>query len=100
VKTASFQRPWLHRCDTGVVVHLHVQPGAATTKVVGEYGDRLKVQIKGQAVEGKANKALVIFVAKEFGVTQAQVTVLSGKKQRRKRVQIDNPSLVPGWLEV
>jgi uncharacterized protein (TIGR00251 family) len=40
-------------------------------------------------VEGKANEALISFLAKELGVRKRQIEILSGFNSRIKRLKIE-----------
>lgn len=71
------------------VLELHVQPGAKRTEVVGMHGDRIKVRLAAPALEGRANEALIEFLANEFGVPKRSVTIESGLASRQKRVAIE-----------
>lgn len=66
-----------------------MQPGASRTEFAGEHGGRLKVRLAARAVEGKANEALVEFLAKHYKVPKRNVRIESGLKSRQKRVAID-----------
>jgi hypothetical protein len=71
-----------------VILDLHVQPGASRTEFAGKHGERLKVRLQARAVEGKANEALIEFLAAHFRVPRRNVRIVSGLKSRRKRVEI------------
>lgn len=71
-----------------MIVELHVQPGASRTEFAGKHGERLKVRLQARAVDGKANDALIEFLAAHFGVSRRNVRIVSGLKSRQKRVQI------------
>ena len=66
-----------------------MQPGAARSEFAGEHGSRLKVRLAARAVDGKANEALIAFLAEHYGVPKRSVRILSGLKCRQKRVEID-----------
>lgn len=66
-----------------------MQPGAARSEFAGEHGGRLKVRLAARAVDGKANEALIEFLASHYGVPKRNVRIVSGLKSRQKRVQID-----------
>ena len=72
-----------------MILDLHVQPGAARSEFAGEHGSRLKVRLAARAVDGKANEALIAFLAEHYGVPKRSVRILSGLKSRQKRVEID-----------
>lgn len=71
------------------VLELHVQPGARRTEVVGMHGGRIKIRLAAPASEGRANAALIEFLAEEFGVAKRDIRILSGMKSRDKRVVIE-----------
>jgi uncharacterized protein len=68
---------------------LHVQPGARRSEFAGMHGARVKLRLAAPAVEGKANAALIDFLAGYFGVPKRNVSILSGVKSRTKRVAIE-----------
>jgi len=72
-----------------VILELHVQPGAARTEFAGEYGGRLKVRLAAPPVDGKANAALVAFLAQYYGVPKRNVRIVAGASSRRKRILIE-----------
>ncbi len=71
-----------------MILDLHVQPGASRTEFAGRHGDRVKVRLQARAVDGKANEALIEFLAAHYGVPRRNVRIISGLKSRQKRVQI------------
>ena len=71
-----------------MILELHVQPGASRTGFAGKHGERLKVRLQARAVDGKANEALIEFLAAHYGVPRRNVRILSGLKSRQKRVEI------------
>jgi uncharacterized protein (TIGR00251 family) len=72
-----------------VILELHVQPGAARSEFAGKHGERIKVRLAARAVDGKANEALIEFLAEHFNVPRRNVRIESGLKSRQKRVVID-----------
>ncbi|CAG0931142.1 MAG: hypothetical protein EFKGCFLK_00336 [Rhodocyclaceae bacterium] len=80
---------WLGQDASGsLILRLHVQPGARKTEVVGLHGEVLKVRLAAAPVEGKANAALIVFLAEALGVTRRQVELLGGAASRDKRLRI------------
>lgn len=51
-------------------------------------GTDIIISIKSQARHGKANTELVKKLAKHFGVEPASVTIISGQRSRKKKVEI------------
>lgn len=71
-----------------MILDLHVQPGASRSEFAGQHGTRLKVRLAARAVDGKANAALIDFLAAHYGVPKRSVRIVSGLKSRQKRVEI------------
>jgi len=72
-----------------VILDLHVQPGASRSEFAGEHGGRMKVRLAAPPVEGRANDALVEFLAAYFDVPKRNVRIAAGFKSRKKRVIIE-----------
>jgi uncharacterized protein (TIGR00251 family) len=72
-----------------LILELYVQPGAARSEFAGEHGGRLKLRLAAPPVEGKANAALIEFLAEYFNVPKRDVRITAGLKSRRKRVLIE-----------
>ena len=81
--------PWLHRRESSATFTLHVQPGARKTEVVGLHGDALKIRLAAPPVDGKANAALIEFVAERLGRPKSAVRLVSGQTSRRKILEVD-----------
>ena len=67
--------------------NIRVVPNAKQNKVVKEVG-RLKVYLTAPPVDGRANMALVEFLAAHFSVRKKQVRIVKGQKNRDKVVEI------------
>ncbi|MGH9004761.1 MAG: DUF167 domain-containing protein [Acidimicrobiia bacterium] len=74
--------------EDGVVLHVHVQPGAGRSAVVGRHGDALKVRVAAPPVEGRANEATEALLAEALGVDRADVELTGGATSRTKRYRL------------
>lgn len=80
---------WLNRAaDGSLVLSLHIQPGAKKTEIAGLHGEALKIRLAAPPVDGKANAALIAFLAKTCGVPKSAVELVSGDTSRTKRVRL------------
>jgi uncharacterized protein (TIGR00251 family) len=79
---------WLRSSDRGITLTLHIQPGAKKTEVAGLYGDALKIRLAAPPVDGKANAALISFLAERLGVAKTAVSLKSGQTSRRKVLEV------------
>jgi uncharacterized protein (TIGR00251 family) len=59
-------------------LRLRIVPNAKQSAVVGPHGDALKLKIAAPALEGRANKELLDFLADKLGVPSRNVSLISG----------------------
>ena len=83
------------RSERVLVCRIRVRPRAGIDGFAGIVGDRLKVRVRSAPVDGKANKNLVRFLARKFGVPVARVKLRSGHSGRNKLVEITEPGKIP-----
>ena len=83
-------RDWCSAGGAGLRIAVQVMPNAAKSEVAGETEGALKVRLKAPPVEGKANEALVRFVADRLGVPKSRVSVTHGHTSRQKLLDIDS----------
>lgn len=74
--------------DGHIGLTLHIQPGAKKTEFAGLHGDALKIRLAAPPVDGKANEALVRFIADTLGLPRSAVSLKSGQTSRRKVLEI------------
>jgi uncharacterized protein (TIGR00251 family) len=78
-------------------IAVRVQPGAKRNAWTGRMADgRRRLSIAAPPIEGRANDALVAFVAESLGLPRRAVRVVHGAGGRDKRLEID---LAPDELE-
>ena len=78
----------LQERNGAVVFPVRVQPRASKDEVVGEMGGALKIRVRAPAAEGRANEALVEFLAQLLKTSKSAVRILSGDRSRIKRIEI------------
>lgn len=71
-------------------INIKVVPRASKNRIIEEAG-QLKVYVTSPAADGKANKAVVEALAEYFKVKKRAVTIVSGKKNRNKIIEISEP---------
>ncbi|HEY0863058.1 MAG TPA: DUF167 domain-containing protein [Lacunisphaera sp.] len=69
-------------------LELKTIPNAPRDEIAGWLGDTLKVKVHAPALEGRANDALLEFLADKLGVHRRDVTLVRGDKSRHKVVRI------------
>ncbi len=69
-----------------------VIPNAKKSEIVGYENAILKVRLSAPPVDGKANDALVRFLADLWGIKKSEITILRGETGRNK--VLDVPDLI------
>ncbi len=70
-----------------------VIPGASRDEICGWLGETLKVKLSAPPVDGRANDALVEFLAGKLGLPRRAVALVRGETTRKKLVRIDGLTL-------
>lgn len=87
-----------------LVLYAKIQPKASKDELVEIISnetqneiqvDQLKIRITAPPVDGKANKHLIAFLSKLFGIARSQISLLSGETGRNKKLLIKNPKRLP-----
>jgi len=67
---------------------VRVQPGASKNEIVGVQEDALKIRINAPPVKGKANRALIDFLAEKLRVKKSKVEIISGHTSKIKKIKV------------
>ena len=80
---------YLRQEKTGdVIVDIHVIPNASRTQADGEHDGALRVRLHAPPVDGKANLALVAWLAKALGLPKRDVELVRGQTSKRKQLRV------------
>jgi uncharacterized protein (TIGR00251 family) len=71
-----------------LLVKIKAIPGTSKTEAAGVTGGRLRIRIAAAPEGGKANNALVAFLAKELGCPKHDIEIVSGEKSRLKTAAV------------
>ncbi|MFZ3019777.1 MAG: DUF167 family protein [Gallionella sp.] len=89
---------WFRRNGEVLTLTLHIQPGAKRSELAGLHGEALKIRLAAPPVEGRANEALLKFIAGLFDVPVRQVELKQGGQSRHKVVAITGSRVEPESL--
>lgn len=78
----------VHDSAKGVSFAVKVQPRARKNAVTGVVGNALKLALTAPPVEGRANQAVIEFLADLFQIPRSSVTITSGATSRNKVVLV------------
>src|ERR1700676_2288603 len=71
-----------------VIFPVRIQPRASNDEIVGEMAGAIKIRLQAPAVEGRANEALIEYLAQLLKTSKGAVRILSGERSRIKRLEI------------
>ena len=80
----------LKETTEGVLLKCRIQPSASKTTFVGVHDQALKFSLAAPPVDGKANKTLCTFLAKQLKIPKSAVKIQSGEKARHKNILCEN----------
>ncbi len=89
---------WYRLHDEAITLTLHVQPGAKRNEIIGLHGGALKLKLAAPPEDGKANAALLRFIANQFQVSLRDVELKQGAQSRHKVVLIKHSKIAPETL--
>lgn len=72
----------------GVTFAIKLIPRAKRDEIVGIENDALKIRLNAPPVEGRANEALLKFLAQTLNVPRANIEILRGETSRHKVVRV------------
>jgi uncharacterized protein (TIGR00251 family) len=84
----AFTRDTPEGCTLSVRVH----PGAKRDAVTGLHDDAVKIALNAPPVDGKANEALIAFVAKQLSIPRSKIALVIGATSRSKTLRIAGKS--------
>ena len=70
------------------IIKVRVIPNSSQNKIIGWEEDVLKIKLQAPPIDGKANEALIKFVADTLGLPKSAVTIKSGQTSRRKALEV------------
>ncbi len=81
------------------LVKVYLQPKSSKNEVVGPYRDGIKIKVTAAPVEGRANEALIGFLAKKIGISPSCIEIIKGLHSRQKTLRISGV-LLDGLLDL
>ena len=73
----------------GVVFPAKIVPGSGRTQICGLLGGMVKFKVSAPAEKGRANNALLKYLAKKLGVKFRDIRIESGRASAVKRIAVD-----------
>jgi len=71
-----------------IILKVYLQPKSSKNEIVSPYRDGIKVKVTAPPVGGKANEALIRFLAKKIGISPSCIEMIKGHHSREKTLRI------------
>ena len=84
---------WCSPIAGGVRLALQVTPNAKKSQVIGPLEDVLKLRLQAQPIEGKANEALIRFLAELLDLPRSRINITHGQTSKKKLVELSGTQL-------
>jgi uncharacterized protein (TIGR00251 family) len=78
----------VHDTSAGATFAVKIHPRARKNAITGTLGDSLKLSLTAPPIEGRANVAVVEFLAEVLRVPRSSVTIAAGHGSRNKVVRV------------
>ena len=75
----------LKETKDGLIAHIKISPNSKKNEIVREE-EYTKIKITAQPIDGKANKALVEFLSKNFKIPKTSIKILKGETSKEKTI--------------
>lgn len=82
-------RDWCNAGSRGIRLAIQVIPNAKKSEVVGVLDGALKIRLQAEPIEGKANDALIRYLAALLGMPKSAIEIMHGHTGKRKVIEID-----------
>lgn len=84
---------WCSQIPEGIRLVVQITPNARKNEVIGIMDDMLKIRLQAQPIEGKANDALIRYIANVLDVPKRMVLITHGHTNKRKILEVHSCSL-------
>jgi hypothetical protein len=72
----------------GCTLSVRVHPSAKRNAITGTHGDALKISLTTAPSDGRANDALIAFLAKRLGIPRRSIELIAGLTSRSKTLRL------------
>lgn len=86
-------REWCTAVPGGIRLAVQITANAKKSEVIGLLADVLKIRLQAQPIEGRANEALIRYIADTLHVPKSAVHITHGQTNKRKMLEIMAPHL-------
>ncbi len=78
----------LRPTDGGCILSVRAHPGARRNAITGTHADALKISLTTPPTDGRANAALIAFLAERLNIPRLSIELLTGHTSRSKTLRL------------
>lgn len=86
------KQEFFNASDNSLIVYFKVIPNSKKSSITEINDTYIKIKLTAQALENKANCALIKYLSKLLNISKSSIQIISGEKNRFKSVKICNYS--------
>jgi hypothetical protein len=75
----------IKQTSDGIIANIKISPNSKKNEIINE-GEIIKIKITAQPIDGKANKALVEFLSKNFKIPKTSIKIVKGETSKEKTI--------------
>lgn len=76
----------------GCTLSVRIHPGARKNAITGTHDNSLKISLTAPPIDGRANEALIAFLAEALRLPKPRITLITGQTSRTKLLRITGKS--------
>ena len=84
----------------GCLLSVRVHAGTKRDAVTGVHDGAVKIALQAPPVDGRANEALIAFLAEKLGLPRARLSLIAGAGSRSKVVRITGLGAAEVWARL
>lgn len=75
----------INKTKDGILVNIKISPNSKKNEIIKD-GDIIKIKITAQPIDGKANKAVIEFLSKNFKIPKTSIKIVKGETSKEKTI--------------
>ncbi len=75
----------INETKDGILVNIKISPNSKKNEIIKD-GDIIKIKITAQPIDGKANKAVIEFLSKNFKIPKTSIKIVKGETSKEKTI--------------
>ncbi len=84
----------LKKTENGWLLSVKILPNSSKNEIIKNDDGSIKVKLTAQPIEGKANKALLEFLSKQFKIPKTSMEIVKGQTSKDKTISIKTEKLL------